>query len=191
MPRINLLPWRETLKKEREIRFGIITGASLVLTGLVVLSVHLYMGSLIAQQQDRNNYLNIEIEKAKAKIKEIDKLKEDKERLIKRMDVIQVLEESRPQVVHLFDELVKQAPDGVYFTSIKQKGDKITLEGVAQSNARVSSLMKNIERSQWLSDPKIIFIKTRKINSQSRARSNVSTFKLVVMQIAPKREVSS
>jgi type IV pilus assembly protein PilN len=190
MPRINLLPWRETLKKEREIRFGIITGASLVLTGLVVLSVHMYMGSLIDHQQRRNNYLNEEIKKAKAKIKEIDKLKEDKERLIKRMDVIQVLEESRPQVVHLFDELVKQAPDGVYFTSIKQKDKKITLEGVAQSNARVSSLMKNIERSQWLSDPKIIFIKTQKNNSKSRAKSNVSTFKLVVMQIAPQREVS-
>jgi type IV pilus assembly protein PilN len=190
MPRINLLPWRDTLKKEREIRFGIITGASLVLTGLVVLSAHLYMGSLIDHQQRRNNYLNAEIEKAKAKISEIDKLKEDKERLIKRMDVIQVLEESRPQVVHLFDELVKQAPDGVYFSSIKQKGDKITLEGVAQSNARVSSLMKNIERSQWLSNPKIIFIKTQKNNRRSRARSNVSRFKLEVMQTAPKREVS-
>ncbi|OQY54778.1 MAG: pilus assembly protein PilN [Candidatus Parabeggiatoa sp. nov. 2] len=190
MPRINLLPWRETLKKEREIRFGIITGASLVFTGLVVLSAHLYMGSLIDHQQRRNNYLNAEIKKAEAQISEIDKLKEDKERLIKRMDVIQVLEESRPQVVHLFDELVKQAPDGVYFSSIKQKGDKITLEGVAQSNARVSSLMKNIERSQWLSNPKIIFIKTQKNNKRSRARSNVSRFKLEVMQTAPKREVS-
>ncbi len=190
MPRINLLPWRETLKKEREIRFGIITGASLVFTGLVVLSAHMYMGSLIDHQQRRNNYLNAEIKKAEAQISEIDKLKEDKERLIKRMDVIQVLEESRPQVVHLFDELVKQAPDGVYFSSIKQKGDKITLEGVAQSNARVSSLMKNIERSQWLSNPKILFIKTQKNNRQSRARSNVSSFKLEVMQTAPKREVS-
>jgi len=182
MPRINLLPWRDTLRKEREIRFGAITAVSLVFMGLILLSVHLFIGHQIDYQQRRNRYLQTEIEKADNKIKEIKDLKNKKKRLIERMNVIQKLEENRSHVVHLFDELVKKIPSGVYFTRITQNGDKVILEGVAQSDARVSSLMGNIEASQWLTNPKIYSIVAK---DKSKKRS-VSTFKLEVTQTAPK-----
>ena len=191
MPRINLLPWRETLKKEREIRFGIITGLSLALTGLVWLAVHLYMVGEHDYQTSRNKYLENEIKKAEAKIKEIDQLDKQKQSLIERMNIIQELEESRPQIVHLFDEIVKQVPNGVYFTSMTQKGDKITINGVAQSDARVSSLMKNIERSKWLAEPKIFKIETKGVAKQTHQGRRVSTFKLEAKQTAPKKDKSS
>ena len=149
MPRINLLPWRETLKKEREIRFGIITGISLGIMAVIFLGIHFYIANAISYQESRNNYLAEQIKAAEEKIAEIKAMEQQKERLIERMSVIQELEKSRPQVVHLFDELVKQVPQGVYFTKMIQKGDKITLEGVAQSDARVSSLMSNIEISHF------------------------------------------
>ncbi|MDM8567695.1 PilN domain-containing protein [Candidatus Halobeggiatoa sp. HSG11] len=176
-PNINLLPWRDTLKKEREVRFGIIIGVSLLLTGLVVLIIHLYFQGEINYQQSRNNYLKKQIKIAEAKIEEIKTLDEKKKRLIERMNIIQELEENRPQIVHLFDELVKQVPNGVYFTNMIQKNNKITLEGVAQSDARVSSLMGKIKESKWLSNPEIKFIK-----AEGETKSN---FKLVVTQSVP------
>lgn len=192
MPRINLLPWRETLKQERQLRFVIIALISLAITALVVLGVHLFMEGEIAYQESRNNYLQAEIKKAEAQIQEIEELDKKKQRLIERMNVIQELEESRPQVVHLFDELVKQVPNGVYFTSLTQKGNKVTLEGVAQSDARVSSLMSNFENSQWLTQPKIFFIESKnesknKKDNKENSR-NISIFKLEVTQKAPKTE---
>ena len=189
MPRINLLPWRDSLKKEREVRFGIITGIALGITALIFLGVHVYIANAISYQESRNNYLTEQIKEAEAKIAEIKELEQKKERLIERMSVIQELEKSRPQVVHLFDELVKQVPPGVYFTKMEQKGDKITLEGVAQSDARVSSLMSNIEMSQWLSHPKIYQIVTKEQKQDPNGKgTRVSEFKLEVTQTAPKSE---
>ena len=188
MTRINLLPWRDTLKKEREIRFGIITGISIGLALLVILGVHLYMESAISYQKQRNKFLETEIKKAEDKIAEIEELDQQKQRLIERMNVIQELEESRPMVVHLFDELVKTVPNGVYFTSMKQKGNKITLEGIAQSDARVSSLMANIESSLWLTNPKIYSIESKEdTNRTSQTKRSLSEFKLEVTQTAPKQ----
>ncbi|MDM8557807.1 PilN domain-containing protein [Candidatus Parabeggiatoa sp. HSG14] len=186
MPRINLLPWRETLKKEREIRFGIITGVSLVLTGLVVLGVHIYFESEIGYQQKRNKYLQREIKKAEDQIKEIEQLDEKKQHLIERRNAIQKLEESRPQVVHLFDEFVRRVPNGVYFTTMAQKNNQITLEGVAQSEGRISSLMKNFETSQWVSHPKIIVIKRNKkgVKQTNKKSNSVFLFKLEMTQNA-------
>jgi type IV pilus assembly protein PilN len=109
------------------------------------------------------------------------------------MDIIQELEESRFNVVHLFDELVKKVPNGVYFTSLKQKGNKITLEGVAQADARVSKLMENIEKSQWLTNPKIFSIKTIEDKEQksSYKKRRISSFKLEITQTAPKKQEKS
>lgn len=191
MPRINLLPWRETLKKERELRFSIIMGASLAFAGLIVLSVHMYMQSLINYQEARNNFLKDQIEQAEAKIKEIEELDQKKQALIDRMEVIQKLEESRPQVVHLFDEMVKKLPNGVFFKKMEQKSNKITLEGIAQSDARVSSLMTNFEKSDWLKTPKIIKIETKEIETKDNKKSKkhtVSEFKLEVVQTTPKEK---
>lgn len=189
MPNVNLLPWREKLKKEREARFGIAVGAGLAVAGLIMLGVHLYMQSLISYQQSRNGYLDSEIKLMEQKIKEIEQLEEKKQRLIERMNVIQELETSRPRIVHLFDELVLQAPDGVYFTNMEQKGEQVTLEGYAQSDARVSSLMKAIERSEWMKNPTIIeIVREARKNSDSRnkQKQTVSTFKLKFNQAAPK-----
>lgn len=187
MPRINLLPWRENLKKERELRFGIILGASLAATALVVLGVHVYMETLIGYQQRRNAYLEQEIKKAEAQIEEIKELDQKKERLIARMNIIQKLEESRPQVVHLFDEMVKQVPEGVYFTILKQENNEITLEGIAQSDARVSSLMTNFEQSEWLKSPQIIYIVNKEIEQpgNNKEARTMSEFKLTVTQTTP------
>jgi len=190
MPNINLLPWRETLKKERETRFGIITGAALAVTGLIVLAIHLYVAGLISYQQQRNQYLKNKIAEMDKKIEQIKDLAQKKERLIARMDVIQNLEASRPEIVHLFDELVKRVPDGVFFTEMRQEKDKLSLTGVAQSDARVSSLMKNIERSPWLAEPKIIEIVAQEIDSSGdkSIKHSVSTFVLEVKQISPENE---
>jgi type IV pilus assembly protein PilN len=192
--RINLLPWRETLKKEREIRFYSLIGVSLVITGLVILAVHLYMEDLISYQEKRNRYLDTQIKQAEEKIKEIEELDQKKQHLIERMNVIQELEEKRPQIVHIFDELVRQVPDGVYFTELKpnRKDDNLILEGVAQSEARVSSLMNNIKRrSQWLRNPKIHYIEIDKKSRQKDQKRTVSRFKLEVTPTVPQSEAQN
>ncbi|MEK8017054.1 MAG: PilN domain-containing protein [Candidatus Parabeggiatoa sp.] len=189
MTRINLLPWRDMLEQERRYRFFMIAGVLLFLTVLVWLSVHFYMASEVGYQEARNKLLQKEIKQAEDQIKEIKNLDEQKQRVIERIDVIQELEDKRPQVVHLFDEIVRQIPDGVYFSSLKQKADKISLEGVAQSDARVSSLMANIEQSQWLTNPKILSIERKEIQTKnSKIKRSVSLFKLEISQTLPKKE---
>lgn len=189
MPRINLLPWRETLKKEREIRFSIAAGFALACAGLIVLGVHIYMQSWISYQKERNSYLEREIAEADKKIEEIEALDKYKTGLVSRMNVIQELQKSRPKVVHLFDELVRQLPDGVYYTSMKQKDKTITLSGVAQSEARVSSLMRSIEKSAYLTNPRIIYIEAKEQkNKQTDVTRGVHVFELETMQIKDKDE---
>jgi type IV pilus assembly protein PilN len=189
MTRINLLPWRDTLEEERRYRFFIIAGVSLFLTICVWLSVHFYMASELSYQEKRNKYLDKEIKEAEAQIKEIKSLDEQKQRVIERIEVIQELEDKRPQVVHLFDEIVRQVPDGVYFKSLRQKGDKIMLQGVAQSDARVSSLMGNIDQSEWLMNPKILSIKRKEIQTNSsKIKRSMSLFQLEIIQTFPKKE---
>lgn len=194
MPNINLLPWRETLKKERETRFAIITGIAVAITGVIWLGVHLYVQSLIDYQQSRNSYLEDEIKIAEKQIKEIEELEKKKEYLINRMNVIQELESNRSRIVHLFDELVTNLPDGVYFTTMKQKDDLITLSGVAQSDARVSSLMRQIEQSDWLGTPRIKHIRTKQESGRKKQDSNarsLSEFELTVKQTVPKEDDES
>jgi type IV pilus assembly protein PilN len=187
--RINLLPWRDTQRKEREIRFVIITGLALAFVGTIVLSGHLYMADKITYQQSRNDYLKNEIKKADAKIRKIKKLKDKKRHLVERMNVIQELEESRSHVVHLLDEFVKHIPSGVYLKRMKQKKNKITLEGVAQSDARVSSLMSSLDASPWLTNPKIYLIKNSSTKNQSNHRKrSMSSFRLVITLTTPKKD---
>lgn len=209
MPRINLLPWRETLKRERELRFGILTGAALVVTGLIVLAVHLYMAGLISFQQERNSFVETEIKQVEAQIEEIKRVEEEKRHLIDRMNAIQGLETGRPNVVHLFDEIVKTIPDGVFYTDFKQEGEKLTFKGFAQSDARVSSLMTNIEKlcdeaeekkraaskqfsRCWMKDPRIIVIRAEERDSGkspgaalSSNKRSVSSFTLNVTLAKP------
>ena len=155
MTRINLLPWRELLRKEREREFYTIAGGAAFLMGLVIVYIHFHMAGVIDNQNGRNAFLDQEIKKVESQIKEIDRLETEKSQLLARMKVIEELQGQRPQMVHLFDEVVKAIPDGVYLTSIKQSGTSVAIEGIAQSNARVSAFMRNIDTSHWLAEPKL------------------------------------
>jgi len=155
MTRINLLPWRELLRKEREREFYSIAGGAAVLMMLVMVYIHFHMAGVIDTQNGRNTFLGEEIQKVEEQIKKIKGLQAEKAQLLARMKVIEELQGQRPQMVHLFDELVKAVPDGVYLTSLKQTGSGITIEGVAQSNARVSAFMRNIDASKWVAQPRL------------------------------------
>jgi len=160
MTRINLLPWRELLRKEREREFYSIAGGAAVLMLLVIVYVHFHMSGVIEEQNGRNAYLDGEIKKVEEQIKKIKGLEAEKAQLLARMKVIEELQGQRPQMVHLFDELVKALPDGVYLTSLKQSGTSVVIEGVAQSNARVSAFMRNIDASHWLAQPRLNVIQS-------------------------------
>ncbi|MCW8889907.1 MAG: PilN domain-containing protein [Sedimenticola sp.] len=155
MAHINLLPWRETLRKKRQKDFGMSVLLALILTGAACGGVHFFIEDMISYQEARNGYLGQEIALVDKKIKEIKDLEKQKAQLIARMNVIQSLQGSRPQIVHLFDELVSTIPDGTYLTKLAQDNDQVTMNGVAESNARVSTYMRNIELSEWLESPSL------------------------------------
>ncbi len=178
MARINLLPWREELRKERRIRFFIITGISCLLALLIVGMVHLYFEQLIRYQDTRNQFLQGQIGLLDKKIKEIRDLEKERDRLLSRMRAIEKLQTSRPIIVHLFDALVDSLPDGVYLKELQQKDRLLIIKGVAQSNARVSSFMRNLEASEWLTDPILDVIET----GSSKEGGRLSNFTLRVSQ---------
>ncbi len=169
MTRINLLPWRELQRKEREREFYTMAGGAAFVMLLVIVYAHFYVSGMIENQNARNSYLDSQIKIVEGQIKDIKRLEDEKAQLLARMKVIETLQGQRPQMVHLFDEIVKTLPDGVYLTSIKQSGTSITIEGVAQSNARVSAFMRNIDGSQWLVEPKLSVIEA--LNSKNSKNS--------------------
>jgi type IV pilus assembly protein PilN len=161
MPRINLLPWREAERKQRRQEFGVGAVGALVLTGAIAFVVNLQMGSAIDNQNERNQYLKTEIANLDKQIAEILDLEQRKQRLSSRIQVIEQLERSRPEIVHVFDQLVRTLPDGVYLTGIKQTERKLMLKGVAQSSTRVASYMRNLDASEWLTDPSLDILETK------------------------------
>jgi type IV pilus assembly protein PilN len=161
MPQINLLPWREADRKRKRQEFTFAAIGALVLAALVGLIVNWELGSAIDHQNERNQLLKGEIAQLDKQITEILGLEQQKQRLVARMEVIDQLQRSRPGVVHLFDQLVKTLPDGVYLTAIKQTDRRIQLKGVAQSSTRVSAFMRNIDGSQWLADPALEIVETK------------------------------
>jgi len=165
MPRINLLPWREQQRRERKLAFFVALGIAAGVAAVVAFAAYLLVGALIDAQDQRNERLRGEIKVLDKQIEEINDLESQKQRFIARMQVIEKLQRSRPEVVHLFDELVKAMPDGTYLTSVKEAGTKLKLEGVAQSSTRVSTLMRNISASQWLRDPELEVVETAKDNT--------------------------
>lgn len=183
MARINLLPWREAERKRRQQEFGMMVLFGVLMTGLAIFGIHMQFGSMIEAQNQRNNFLSREIEKVEQQIREIRELDRTKQNLLARMNVIQELQSSRPQIVHLFDEVVSIMPEGVYLTSVKQNGNKVAFEGQAQSNARVSSMMRSIDDSEWLSNPTLDFIQ-----SKEKTGTGYSHFKLSAMQVAQSGE---
>ena len=180
MTRINLLPWRERQRKELQRQFASIAAGAVVLMGAIIFYVHLHMSSLIDEQSARNEFLNKEIALVDGKITEIKTLEDEKQNLLTRMDVIQQLQTRRPEIVHMFDEFVRNVPEGVYLTGISQNDTTIKITGVAQSNATVSSFMRRLDESEWLADPKLEVIEA---NLKDRIRT--STFTLHVNQTVP------
>jgi type IV pilus assembly protein PilN len=167
MPRINLLPWRDQQRRERKLAFFVALGGAVVLAGVALFIAYLLVGSMIDAQEHRNEELRAQIKVLDKQIEEINDLEAQKQKYISRMQIIEKLQRSRPEVVHLFDELVKNMPDGTYLTSVKQTGDNLKLEGVAQSSTRVSALMRNIAASQWLQKPELEVVQTKNDTSGS------------------------
>ena len=161
MPRINLLPWREQERRERKLAFFVWLGVSAVGALLVAGAGYVLLNSMISAQERRNEQLRAEIKVVDRQIEEINDLETQKQRFISRMQVIDKLQRSRSEEVHLFDEIAKTMPDGTYLTSVKQTGRKLKFEGVAQSSTRVSTLMRNISASQWMKDPELEVVESK------------------------------
>jgi len=167
MPRINLLPWREEERKERKLGFLVALGGGTVAALVAAFGAYLMFGSMISAQDSRNEMLRVQIKQLDKQIEEINNLESAKQKFIARMKIIEQLQRSRPEIVHVFDEIVRTLPDGVYLTSVKQNAAKLKFEGVAQSSTRVSSFMRNIDGSDWLKNPELEVVQTAKANPGS------------------------
>ena len=159
MVRINLLPHRELKRKRQRDAFLALSAITVVIGGAVVFAVYGVIGGRIEQQQGRNRYLDGEIAKLDKQIEEIQKLREQTQAMLARKKVVETLQGNRSEAVNLLDQLVRQLPEGVYLRGVKQTGSTVNLSGFAQSNARVSSLLRNLEASPWLQQPSLVEIK--------------------------------
>jgi type IV pilus assembly protein PilN len=163
MPRINLLPHRESKRKERKLKFMVALGVAVVVAMATTFAAYLMFDGMIAAQERRNQQLRREIKTLDKQIEEINTLETDKQKFIARMEIIEKLQRSRPEIVHVFDEIVKTLPDGVYLTGVKQVGGnsrRLQFDGVAQSSTRVSTFMRNIDASEWLRNPELSVVQT-------------------------------
>jgi len=161
MARINLLPWRAERRRQRQKEFVGMLGASALLAVLLAFGIVSYYNAQIEGQNERNAFLRDQIAQVDSRIKEIEALDEKKAKLLARKEVIEQLQASRSQMVHLFDSLVRTIPDGVVLTAAKQEGDKLTLEGRGQSYGRVSTYMRNLESSGWMTRPELSIIEAK------------------------------
>ncbi len=180
MTSINLLPWREWKRQEQKKQFGLWSVLSLSLAAVIMLLIHIQMGTKIDYQLSRNNYISSEISKLDKKIADIVELQKVRRSLLERMAVIQDLQRSRPSIVHLFTEIVSTVPNGVYLQSLSQTDGNLLMSGEAESNSRVSTYMRNLSGSDWLKDPNltVIQIEDKKVN-------RISAFTLTVKQTSP------
>jgi type IV pilus assembly protein PilN len=161
MARINLLPWRAERRKQRQQEFMGLLGLSALVAVLISLVIVMYYKGQIEGQKARNVYLQDQIKLVNEQIKEIEELDKKKARLLRRKEVIEELQASRSQMVHLFDELVRTIPDGLRLNSIRQQGNDLSLQGFAQSNARVSTYMRNLQVSGWMTKPELSIIEVK------------------------------
>jgi type IV pilus assembly protein PilN len=189
MPRINLLPWREQQRKERKLAFTVGIGAATLGAAVAAFAGYLFFGSLIQDQMARNDRLRSEISTLDRQIEEINSLEAQKQKFIARMQIIEKLQRSRPEIVHVFDTFVRTVPDGTYLTALTQSGTRFKIQGVAQSATRVSTFMRNLAASQWLLDPDLEVIETKKestLGSDFTLYANqVSTLSEETSQTAP------
>ena len=188
MIRINLLPHREIRRKQQQQQFFVMLGIFVAIGAVVWLVVHTYLSDRLAEQQSRNSFLTEEISKLDKEIEEIKKLKEQTAALLARKKVVETLQGNRAEVVHLMDQLVRQLPDGVYLKEIKQSGNKVVIKGFTQSQARVSTLMRNLEASQQLQNPGLVEIKAI---AQGTARVNEFTMNVDITRAQQEAEVAA
>ncbi len=177
---INLLPWREELRQEQKKQFGVLTFLMTFLAAAIVGLIHIQMASKVDYQVSRNKFMSAEIVKLVEEIAEIRDLKKVRRSLVERMEVIQDLQRSRPSIVHLFTEIVSTVPNGVYLESLNQSGSNLLVNGEAESNARVSTYMRNLDASEWLKDPNLSVIEIEDIKV-----NRISKFTLTVKQTSP------
>jgi len=186
MPRINLLPWRTELRQRRKKEFLVALAGTLVLAAGTVYLSKLTVQGWTSAQQDRNEILRSEISEIDKQIAEINGLQAQRERLLARMQVITELQRSRPEIVHLFDELVNAIPEGVNLVEVVQQGSRVELQGVAQSSTRVSALMRNIADSDWLRDPGLDIVEA--VRSGVDRNSQFKVFAQQVSMVTPEGE---
>ncbi|MCW8955895.1 MAG: PilN domain-containing protein [Gammaproteobacteria bacterium] len=179
MAHINLLPWREELRKEQTRQFASMSIMAAVFTAAVILLIHVNFSENIDHQISRNALLEREIAKLENELKEIKDLEETKSKLLARMEIIQSLQQRRPQIVHVFDDIVRTIPDGIFLTSIEQQGQMLKFTGMAESNGRISAYMRNIDASDWLDAPKLKVIEAKRKDGRG------SEFILEIKKTAP------
>lgn len=179
MAKINLRPWREELRAEKQKQFLTVLAGVFLVAGGAGFLWHTMMMNAIEYQTQRNGFIKNEIALLEQQIKEIDELKRRRDALIERMQVIQDLQGRRPVIVRVFDEMVKTVPEGVYFTSVKKAGTVLNLEGIGDSNSRISALMRNLDGSEWFKEPNLTSVKAWPENEQK------SQFVMTVTQEAP------
>lgn len=183
MAQINLLPWREERREELKREFLAVAGLFAAVAAGVVFLWYSVMSAAIDSQNDRNNYLQTRINELNAQVREINDMKKQKKQLIARMEVIQALQGNRPEIVHIFDELVRTLPDGVFYNNIVRKGGTITLKGTAESNNRVSSLMRQLEASDWFASPNL-----RMVNANRSFGEQANDFEMTVKLTSPNKK---
>ncbi|AZT82845.1 pilus assembly protein PilN [Marinobacter sp. NP-4(2019)] len=183
MAKINLRPWREELRAEKQKQFVVmILGAAIVAAGLAFLW-KTDMDNRIAYQQSRNAYIETATKELDKQIKEIENLKRKRDELLSRMQVIQDLQGKRPVIVRVFDELVRTLPDGLYYTDLKKTGDRVDIVGMAESNSRISTLMRRFDESDWFTNPNL-----SNVSAADNRRAGYSQFNLSVQQQTPEPE---
>ncbi|MCL7945917.1 PilN domain-containing protein [Marinobacter sp. ATCH36] len=183
MAKINLRPWREELRAEKQKQFVVmILGAAIIAGGLVFLW-NTDMDNRIAYQESRNAYIETATKQLDKQIREIEDLKRKRDELLSRMQVIQDLQGKRPVIVRVFDELVRTLPDGLYYTSLKKTGERVDIVGMSESNSRISSLMRRFEGSDWFNEPNL-----SNVAAADNARAGYSQFNLSVQQQTPEPE---
>jgi len=172
MIRVNLLPHREEKRKRRQQQFGVLAGIAAVAGLLVAAAVWVFLDQQVSQQQAQVAYMKAEIDKLDKQIEEIRKIREETASLLAKKQVVEGLQSNRSEPVQLLDQLLRQLPEGVYLKAIKQTGAKVNISGYAQSNARVSTLMRNLGASPYLENPELVEIKAVPAPDKSGSRIN-------------------
>lgn len=182
MPSINLRPWREELRAERQKQFITTLVGVLIAAAVLVFLWQDHVNSMIEYQNSRNAYLKTSMVELDKKIKEIQELSAERQKLIDRMKVIQDLQGTRPVIVRVMDELVRTLSEGLYYTSLERKGDELAIKGMAESNNRISSLMRNLEASDWFASPNLKDVSAVK---KDKSDEVLNSFDLTVKQVSP------